>query len=108
MAGLVPAMTTEAPFTQEESFAQPPHPSRRPSKKPPKAKASRAGAVLAFCETGRAVWTPRDYAALAREGFQKNAIVHRAVRLVSEAAASLPLTLLEQGRALDAHRCSRC
>src|SRR3954451_6739589 len=26
MAGLVPAMTTEAPFTQEESYAQPPHP----------------------------------------------------------------------------------
>src|SRR4051812_47650753 len=75
----------------------------RPSNKPPEAKASRAGAALAFCETGRAVWTPRDYAALAREGFQKNAIVHRAVRPVSEAAASLPLTLLEEGRALDAH-----
>jgi phage portal protein BeeE len=72
-------------------------------KKPPEAKASRAGAVLAFYETGRAVWTARDYAALAREGFQKNAVVHRAVRPVSEAAASLPLTLLEEGRALDAH-----
>ena len=72
-------------------------------KTPPEAKASRAGALLAFYETGRAVWTPRDYAALAREGFQKNAVVHRAVRLVAEAAASLPLTLTEQGRALDAH-----
>jgi hypothetical protein len=26
-------------------------------------------------------WTPRDYAALSREGYVKNAIVHRAVRL---------------------------
>src|SRR3954451_6608959 len=75
----------------------------RPSKKPPEAKASRAGAVLAAYDAGRAVWTARDYAALAREGFQKNAIVHRAVRLVSEAAASLPLTLLDGGRALDGH-----
>jgi phage portal protein BeeE len=28
---------------------------------------------------GRASWTPRDYAALAREGYVRNAIVYRAV-----------------------------
>lgn len=65
---------------------------------PPDAKASRAQAAVALYVAGRAVWTPRDYAALAREGFQKNAVVHRAVRLVAEAAASLPLTL-KRGRA---------
>jgi HK97 family phage portal protein len=41
--------------------------------------------------------------ALAREGFERNPVVHRAVRLVAEAAASLPLTLLEGGRAAEAH-----
>jgi HK97 family phage portal protein len=59
----------------------------------PEAKASRAQPAIALYVAGHAVWTPRDYAALSREGFQKNAVVHRAVRLVAEAAASLPLVL---------------
>jgi HK97 family phage portal protein len=67
------------------------------------AKASRAGPAIALYGAGRAVWTPRDYGALAREGFQRNPVVHRAVRLVAEAAASVPLTLIERGRILDEH-----
>jgi HK97 family phage portal protein len=70
---------------------------------PPEAKASRAQSAIALYAAGRAVWTPRDYAALSREGFQKNAIVHRAVRLVSEAAAALPLLLKSEGREIAAH-----
>ena len=76
---------------------------------PPEAKASRAQGAIALYVAGRAVWTPRDYAALSREGFQKNAIVHRAVRLVSEAAASLPLVLKARRRgSCPSIRCSRC
>ena len=56
---------------------------------PPEAKASRVHSAVAVYIEGRAVWTPRDYAALAREGFQKNAIVHRAVRLVAVQPARL-------------------
>jgi HK97 family phage portal protein len=70
---------------------------------PPEAKASRVQRAIALYVAGRAVWTPRDYAALSREGFQKNAVVHRAVRLVSEAAAALPLVLKSGGRELSAH-----
>ncbi|MGO4704532.1 phage portal protein [Microvirga sp. 2MCAF38] len=70
---------------------------------PSEAKASRVGSAVAVYVAGRALWTPRDYSALAREGFQKNAIVHRAVRLLAEATAALPLTLLERGRVLDEH-----
>ena len=74
----------------------------------PDAKAARPrlpplGGGYALYVTGRPVWTPRDYAALAREGFSRNAVVHRAVRLVSEAAASIPLTLMENGRELGRH-----
>jgi HK97 family phage portal protein len=69
----------------------------------PDAKASRALKAVALTLVGRPVWTPRDYAALAREGFQKNAVVHRAVRLVAEAAASVPLSLMRGGRALAEH-----
>ncbi len=62
--------------------------------------ATKAATAFALYGEGRAVWTTRDYAALAREGFQRNAVVHRAVRLVAEAASSLPLTL---AGADDAH-----
>lgn len=70
---------------------------------PPEAKASRVQSAIALYVAGRAVWTPRDYAALSREGFQKNAIVHRAVRLMSEAAAALPLVLKSGDRELSGH-----
>ena len=45
---------------------------------PPETKASRTAKLLAFESGGRARWTPRDYAALARERYLANAIVHRA------------------------------
>lgn len=70
---------------------------------PPEAKASRAHSAITLYVAGHAVWTPRDYAALSREGFQKNAIVHRAVRLVAEAAASLPLVLKRGNAELTEH-----
>nr|WP_168800984.1 phage portal protein [Peteryoungia ipomoeae] len=40
---------------------------------------------------GEARWTGRSYGALAREGFMKNPVAHRCVRMVSEAAASIGL-----------------
>ncbi|TDR88951.1 phage portal protein [Enterovirga rhinocerotis] len=73
---------------------------------PPGSEAKAApplGGSLAVYMTGRPVWTERDYAALAREGFQRNAVVHRAVRLVAESAASIPLTLTRDGRELADH-----
>jgi HK97 family phage portal protein len=69
----------------------------------PEAKASRTAKVLAFESGGRARWTPRDYAALAREGYLVNAIVHRAVRLVAENAASCGFLAYEGAREREAH-----
>jgi len=40
---------------------------------------------------GRAHWTPREYGALCREGYQRNAIAYRCIRLIAEAAASVPM-----------------
>ncbi|MEP9379719.1 phage portal protein [Aquabacter sp. CN5-332] len=71
--------------------------------RPPEGKASRTAAPVAFLAQGRARWTPRDYASLAREGFARNAIAYRAVRLVAEAAASVPFLLVEGGRDVDRH-----
>jgi HK97 family phage portal protein len=49
------------------------------------------------------VWAPRDYAAFAREGFAQNAIVYRAVRMIAEAAASVPLLLYEGDEEIAEH-----
>ena len=76
---------------------------------PTHAKASRTGPLLAFEALRQPVWAPRDYAAFAREGFAQNAIVYRSVRMIAEAAASVPL-LLYEGDARDrpSTRCSTC
>ena len=69
----------------------------------PEAKASRTGRLIELQSGGRARWTPRDFAALAREGYLKNAIVYRSVRLVAESAASLTLLVYDGANALDRH-----
>jgi HK97 family phage portal protein len=69
----------------------------------PEAKASRTARLIAFESTGRARWTPRDYAALAREGFARNAIVYRAVKLVAENAAACVFLLYEGAAERDRH-----
>jgi len=71
--------------------------------RPPEAKASRTGRIIAFDAGGRARWTPRDYAALAREGYAANAIVYRAVRLIAEAVGALSFVLYEGERELTTH-----
>jgi HK97 family phage portal protein len=63
---------------------------------PPELKASRTARLIQLESGGRARWTPRDYAALAREGYVGNAIVHRAVKLVAENVAATP-TLVYEG-----------
>jgi HK97 family phage portal protein len=74
---------------------------------PPEAKASRTARLLAYESGGRARWTPRDYSALAREGFVGNAIVHRAVRLIAENAAACPLLVFEGAQEREAHPLSK-
>ena len=67
------------------------------------AKASRAGAIIALHTAGRPVWTPRTYAALARAGYMKNPVAYRSVRMVAEAAASVPWLLYDGAAELDDH-----
>ncbi len=71
--------------------------------RPPERKSSRAARLIAIESGGRARWTPRDYAALAREGYQCNAIVHRAVRLIAENVGSLSFVLYEGAAELTQH-----
>jgi HK97 family phage portal protein len=69
----------------------------------PERKASRTGRLIAIDGGGRARWTPRDYAALSREGYGRNAIVHRAVRLIAEGVGSVSYVLYEGAAELTAH-----
>lgn len=69
----------------------------------PETKRSRTAPLIAWHNAGRAVWTPRDYAALAREGYQTNAIVHRCVRIVAESAAQVGLSVRVDGREVPEH-----
>jgi HK97 family phage portal protein len=67
-------------------------------------KASPPTPFVAFHGCGSTNWTPRDYRALAREGYAKNAIVYRAVRMIAESAASTPIVLVRDGREVADHQ----
>jgi hypothetical protein len=69
----------------------------------PEQKTSRTATVISLDGGGRARWTARDYAALAREGYVKNAIVYRAVKLVAESVGSLTFLLYEGAQERDRH-----
>ncbi|MBM2576820.1 phage portal protein [Jannaschia sp. Os4] len=56
--------------------------------KAPEAKAS-AARVQSY--GGRSVWAARDSATLTRRGFEENPVGFRAVRMIAEAAAALPV-----------------
>ena len=66
-------------------------------------KASATGRVAAWGTSGRVAWSARDLVSLAKTGFQGNPMGFRAVKLISEAAAALPLILQDHERRYDTH-----
>lgn len=71
---------------------------------PAEAKASAAGNLLGWpAASGRPAPAPRDTAALTQAGFVRNPIGFRAVRLIAEAAAALPLVLQDAATRYAAH-----
>lgn len=48
-------------------------------------------------------WTGRSYEQLAREGYRKNVIVNRCVRIISESTAAVPLQVFRGDKKLDHH-----
>jgi HK97 family phage portal protein len=71
--------------------------------RPEEAKASAAAPLMALHSTGRAVWSSRDQVSLAQNGYERNVIGFRAVRMVAEAAAAIPLTLCDCGDRMKDH-----
>lgn len=70
---------------------------------PPVVKASLSGRVAAMASVGRAVWSPRDVGTLTRMGFSGNPIGFRAVKLIAEAAAAVPLACTDADGRTEAH-----
>ncbi len=65
--------------------------------------ASKTGEAVALFTQGQATWTPRDYKALADEGFVKNAVGFRCAKMISENAAAVPLLLMKKKARIEEH-----
>ena len=75
-------------------------------RKPERAAVSEAKSGYGFVALhaqGDARWTQRDYAGLAKEGFMRNPVVHRSVRLIAETAAAIPWLLYDGAAELSDH-----
>lgn len=65
--------------------------------------ATKTAPLVAFTQPGLGIFSERAGPALVHQGFHRNAIVYRCVRLVSEAAASLVWTLMKDNREVSGH-----
>lgn len=66
-------------------------------------KSASPNGYISLHETGLANWSSRNYLSMSREGFMKNPIAHRAIRMISETAANVPWTLFENETELSDH-----
>lgn len=62
----------------------------------------KAAGALALSFGPQPAWSARGYAAFSREGYARNPVAHRCVRLISEAAAACPVEVLGQGQGAKA------
>ena len=69
----------------------------------PPEKKSMSAPLIALNLAGRASWSQRNYASLAREGVMQNAVAYRCVRMIAEAAASVPWLLYEGAAEIESH-----
>ncbi|WP_400087835.1 phage portal protein [Yoonia sp. R78084] len=75
----------------------------KPDAAPVEVKASATGRVMAMSGAGRVAWSPRDVVSLTRAGFTGNPIGFRAVKMIAEAAAALPVVVQDATRRYDTH-----
>ena len=59
--------------------------------------------LVSIYNVGQPYWSPRNYLHYARAGFSGNAIAYRSVRMIAEAAASVPLLLYKGQAELGSH-----
>lgn len=70
---------------------------------PPERKSLAGHTLLSLSQLGAANWTHRGFASLVNQGFTRNPVVYRCVRLIAEAANRVPLVVSENGKRVDEH-----
>ena len=71
--------------------------------KPVETKTAAPARVIGWHGASAPGWSPRDAGALTRNGFAANPVGYRAVKMIAEAAAALPLVLQDDNRRYDSH-----
>ena len=68
-------------------------------------KASATGTAVSYWTQGQPVYTPRNYDEFAREAYVRNAVAHRCIAMIAQAAASVPFMAVDgrSGDELDGH-----
>ncbi len=75
-----------------------------PTVKPDAARQTKmANGFVALHMDHGASWIARDYTSLAREGFMRNPVAHRCVRMIAEAASNVPWLLYEGATEHETH-----
>ena len=69
----------------------------------PEAKASASAKLAVWGSSGRVGWSPRDVGSLTKNGFLGNPVGYRAVKVIAEAAAALPVICQDAERRYDTH-----
>lgn len=69
----------------------------------PARKSSSTGPVVAYHSSGRVVWSARDTVSLTKTGYCGNPVGFRVVKLISEAAAAVPLILQDRDTRYSDH-----
>lgn len=59
--------------------------------------------LFTVTDLANAEWSRRGFTSLANEGFMKNPVVYRCVRMIAEAAMRVPLRVQEGGKGMDEH-----
>lgn len=59
--------------------------------------------VMTLSALGPAQWSGRGYGSLVNQGFMRNPVVYRCVRLIAEAANRVPLVVRVDGRVVSEH-----
>jgi len=59
--------------------------------------------LMTLSQLGPAQWSGRGYASLVNQGFMRNPVVYRCVRLIAETANRVPLRVAVDGKTVSAH-----
>ena len=70
---------------------------------PREGKAFAGHTMLTLSQLGPAQWSGRGYASLVNQGFMRNPVVYRCIRLLAEAANRVPLVVTVEGRKVPDH-----